>query len=340
MRVIVTGGAGYIGSHAVASLVQAGHDALVIDNFSNSTPQAIAGIRTITGQKVAWHELDVRDGSGLRRVFRSFEPEIVMHFAGLKAVGESWHRPVDYHDNNVGGLLSLIGCMRDTGVSRIIFSSSATVYGESASCPVPESSALRPTNPYARSKAMCEMILEDAAGGASPIQSARLRYFNPVGAHHTGCIGEWPSGIPNNLMPYICQVASGRLSTLRVFGDDYPTPDGTGIRDYIHVMDLVRGHIAALEVLASGDRSFAVNLGTGGGCSVRRLIDIFASTNEVPVPFEIAPRREGDAAECFADVSLAKSLLGWESVLSLEDMCRDAWHWERTRVALSEQAGS
>lgn len=334
MRIIVTGGAGYIGSHAVVSLVHSGHEVLVIDNFSNSGSHAIAGIEKITGATIRWVDLDVRHEDALARAFAEFQPGIVMHFAGLKSVGESWLNPVDYYDNNVRGLLTVLRCMRDSGVNRIIFSSSATVYGEPTICPVPESAPQRPSNPYARSKAVCEMILEDAANGSSPIHSARLRYFNPVGAHPSGYLGEWPAGVPNNLMPYICQVASGHLPTLKVFGDDYPTPDRTGIRDYIHVMDLVRGHVAALNLLDSGSKSFVVNLGTGSGCSVRKLIEIFELTTGIAIPSVVAPRREGDAAECFADARLAKSLLGWETALSLEDMCRDAWNWERRRITL------
>jgi UDP-glucose 4-epimerase len=327
-RILVTGGAGYIGSHACVELLQAGYDPVVVDNLCNSRREVFGRIERIAGRPVAFHECDVRDAAALRRIFGAYAIDAVLHFAGLKAVDESVARPLDYYDNNVGGTLALCAAMAEAGVRRLIFSSSATVYGDPVSGPVSEDHPLRPTNPYGRSKAMAESILQDLFRSDPTWKIALLRYFNPVGAHESGLIGEDPGGVPNNLMPYIAQVAAGRLEALNVWGSDYPTPDGTGVRDYIHVVDLVRGHLAALAKLDGAAGVLTVNLGTGRGYSVLEMVTAFSRAAGREIPYRIAPRRPGDIASCHADPNLAQRLLGWRAEYDLDRMCRDAWRWQ------------
>lgn len=327
MKVLVTGGAGFIGSHTVVELLAAGHDACIVDNFCNARREVVQSIHAVSGAAVPVHDVDVRDREALAQVFERESPDAVIHFAALKAVGESWSQAREYYDNNVGGLNSVLDCMARAGVRDIVFSSSATVYGDANPSPIDESGAIAPSNPYARTKAICESVLSDvqAAGG---IRAAVLRYFNPVGAHPGGQLGEEPAGVPNNLMPYICRVASGRLPGLRVFGDDYATPDGTGVRDYVHVVDLAIAHERALAALADG--GFVVNVGTGRGYSVLEMVAAFARASGREIPYRIEERRPGDVAVCFADTSLAASRLGWRAERDLDAMCRDAWRWEQT----------
>ncbi len=325
---LVTGGAGYIGAHTCVELLQAGHDVVIVDNLSNSRREAVGRIERIAGRRPAFHECDVRDAAALRAVFRKHAVAAVLHFAGLKAVGESIERPVEYYQNNVGGTLTLCGVMAEAGVRRLVFSSSAAVYGDPDAVPVCEDHPLRPGHPYGRSKAMIEAILRDLHGSAPDWEIVLLRYFNPVGAHESGLIGEAPAGVPSNLMPYIAQVAAGRREALNVYGGDYPTADGTGVRDYIHVVDLARGHLAALEKLPAAGGVLTVNLGTGRGYSVLEVIDAFRKASGRDIPYRIVPRRQGDVAACFADATLAASLLGWRAEHGLEAMCRDAWRWQ------------
>lgn len=329
-RVLVTGGAGYIGSHACVELLAAGHLPVVVDNFCNSRPEALARVRAISGRDFPVHALDLRDRDGLRRVFADEAPEAVLHFAGLKAVGESVAEPWRYFDNNVGSTLALVEVMRESACRTLVFSSSATVYGVPGQVPLTEDAPLAAINPYGRTKLMIEQMLGDLAAAESGWQIALLRYFNPVGAHESGLIGEDPAGIPNNLMPYITQVAVGRLPRLRVFGGDYATPDGTGVRDYLHVVDLARGHVQALDWLQEARPGGAtpINLGTGRGVSVLDLLRAFEAASGRPVPFEIVARRPGDAAVCYADASRAGRLLGWRASRELDAMCRDAWRWQ------------
>ena len=325
---LVTGGAGYIGSHACVELLQAGHEVVVLDNLCNSRREVLGRIERIAGRAPAFHECDVRDAAALRDVFRRHAFDAVLHFAGLKAVGESVERPLDYYDNNVGGTLALCAAMAEAGVRRLVFSSSATVYGDPDTVPLREDHPLRPTNPYGRSKAMVEAVLQDLAQADQGWRIALLRYFNPVGAHESGLIGEDPDGVPNNLMPFIAQVAVGRREALSVFGDDYPTPDGTGVRDYIHVVDLARGHLAALEKLNSAPGVMTVNLGTGRGYSVLEMVGAFHRASSREIPYRIVGRRAGDIATCYADPSLAQRLLGWRAERGIDEMCRDAWRWQ------------
>jgi len=329
MKVLVTGGAGYIGSHACVELMQAGHDVVIFDNFSNSYEAAIARIARIVGRTPEFTKADVRDSGALREVFARHRFDAVIHFAGLKAVGESVEKPIEYYDNNVQGALVLCRVMAQAGVGMLVFSSSASVYGNAASVPIREDAPLGPTNPYGHSKLMVERILQDlqaSARGAWRI--ALLRYFNPVGAHPSGLIGEDPQGIPNNLMPNIAQVAVGIRQKIRVFGGDYPTRDGTGVRDYIHVVDLARGHLAALGTMQRERRGMTVNLGTGRGVSVLEMVRAFERASGRAVPFEHVARRAGDVAECYADPSLAEKILGWKATYTLEDMCHDTWRWQ------------
>ncbi|MGH8492656.1 MAG: UDP-glucose 4-epimerase GalE [Moraxellaceae bacterium] len=330
MKVLVTGGAGYIGSHTCIELLQAGHMPVVVDNFSNSKPEGLRRVREITGQDFPVHNLDVRDRLALAKVFADEKPDAVIHFAGLKAVGESVAKPWLYYDNNLGSTLVLIEVMKAAGCRRLVFSSSATVYGIPDSVPLDESSALSAINPYGRTKLMIEDMLRDLAAAEPEWQMVLLRYFNPVGAHESGRIGEDPNGIPNNLMPFISQVAVGRLPQLRVFGGDYPTPDGTGVRDYIHVVDLAQGHVKALDWLSRENPAgaTAINLGTGQGYSVVDMIKAFEAASGRKIPYEIVARRPGDAASCYADPVLAEKLLGWKAVRGVEAMCRDAWRWQ------------
>ncbi|MBI4989459.1 MAG: UDP-glucose 4-epimerase GalE [Rhodocyclales bacterium] len=325
---LVTGGAGYIGSHTCVELLQAGHEVVVVDNLCNSSGAAIGRIERIAGRKVAFHECDVRDAAALRGIFREHAVDAVLHFAGLKAVDESVAQPLRYYENNVGGTLALCRAMADAGVRKLIFSSSATVYGEPDAVPVREDHPIRPTNPYGRSKAFVEAILQDVFRSDPSWKVALLRYFNPVGAHESGLIGEAPSGTPNNLMPFIAQVAAGRREALNIFGNDYATPDGTGVRDYIHVVDLAQGHRSALEKLDDMSGVVAVNLGTGRGYSVLEMVDAFRKASGREIPCRIVSRRAGDVASCYADPGLAARLFGWRAERDLEQMCRDAWRWQ------------
>jgi len=329
MKVLVTGGAGYIGSHTCVELMQTGHEVVILDNFCNSHPAVIERIGRISGKTPEVEKGDVRDTGTLRDVFARRRFDAVIHFAGLKAVGESVEKPLEYYDNNVQGALSLCRVMAEAEVGMLIFSSSATVYGNASSVPIREDAPLGPTNPYGRSKWMVERILGDLAASAPGAwRIALLRYFNPVGAHPSGLIGEDPQGIPNNLMPNIAQVAVGVRDRVRVFGSDYPTRDGTGIRDYIHVVDLARGHIAALETLQRERHGITVNLGTGQGISVLEAVRAFERASGRTIPIERVARRAGDVAESYADPSLAERSLGWKAVYGLDDMCRDTWRWQ------------
>lgn len=326
--ILVTGGTGYIGSHTVVEFMAAGHDVFIVDNYGNSKPSVLDRIERIVGRRPGFQQIDMRDRERLRTLFEHYHFEAVVHFAGLKAVGESVSNPLMYYDNNVAGSIVLFDAMREAGVRQLVFSSSATVYGDPHAVPIMESFPLSPTNPYGRSKLMIEDMLRDLEKSDSSWRIAVLRYFNPVGAHASGLIGEDPNGIPNNLMPYLTQVAAGKLSQLSVFGDDYPTPDGTGVRDYIHVVDLALGHVAALEVLASHPGMLTVNLGTGHGYSVLQLINSFASVSGRAVPYKMAKRRPGDIAQCYADPAMARKVLGWQATRNIEQMCADAWHWQ------------
>lgn len=326
MKILITGGAGYIGSHTCVTLLERGYDVIVADNFVNSRRQVLDRIREITKRDFAFYEIDVTDEEVVEQVFTEHRIDGVIHFAGLKAVGESVHKPLEYYQNNVLSTIVLAkACIRH-GVGKFVFSSSATVYGDNE-VPLVETMPLRPTtNPYGETKAMCERILTDAAKAHPQFAVSLLRYFNPIGAHESGLIGEAPNGIPNNLMPYITQVAKGKLDKLRVFGDDYPTIDGTGVRDYIHVVDLAEGHMAALEHLVEGAHVY--NLGTGQGTSVLQLVRTFEEVNGVEIPYEITARRPGDVAESYADVTKAMRELNWTAKRGLEEMCRDAWRFE------------
>ena len=328
MRILLCGGAGYIGAHTYVELAARGHDVVVADNLVNSSALALVRLERITGAAVAFHQVDMRDRDAMARVLAGPAFDAVVHFAALKAVGESCERPLDYFDNNISGTINLLQAMKQAGVRRLVFSSSATVYGDPERVPVPETARLQVTNPYGRTKLVMEQLIEDLCQHDPGFRAANLRYFNPVGAHDSWLIGEDPAGIPNNLMPYICQVAVGRREKLQVFGGDYPTPDGTGVRDYIHVVDLARAHADALEYLVRADRSLTVNLGTGRGVSVLELLRGFEQASGRPVPYEIVARRPGDVAEVYADPALARQLLGWEARLGVEAMCRDAWRWQ------------
>ena len=327
-RILVTGGVGYIGSHAVVELLAAGQDVFIIDNLCNSSIAVLERIHKLAKPNFRFVQADVRDGAALDRLFAEQPIEGVIHFAGLKAVGESVSQPLRYFDNNVGSTLALLQAMDRAGVRRIVFSSSATVYGDPQQVPITEDSRLQVTNPYGRTKLMCEDILRDLQVSDPRWQVAILRYFNPVGAHISGLIGEHPNGIPNNLMPFITQVAVGQREFLSIFGRDYPTPDGTGVRDYIHVVDLAQGHLAALHYLQTQQTSITVNLGTGQGVSVQELADTFARVTGVPVPYRFVDRRPGDVAACYADTTRAREALGWQAQLGVERMCQDAWRWQ------------
>lgn len=326
--ILVTGGAGYIGSHTVVELLNAGHQVLIVDNLCNSSIAVLERIHQLATPNFRFVQADVRDGAALDRLFAEQPIDGVIHFAGLKAVGESVSQPVRYFDNNVGSTLALLQAMDRADVRRIVFSSSATVYGDPEQVPITETSPLRVTNPYGRTKLMCEDILRDLQVSDPRWQVAVLRYFNPVGAHISGTMGEHPSGIPNNLMPFITQVAVGQREFLSIFGRDYPTTDGTGVRDYIHVVDLAQGHLAALNYLQQRQTSITVNLGTGRGVSVQELADTFARVTGVPVPYRFVDRRPGDVAACYADTTLAREALGWQAQLGVERMCQDAWRWQ------------
>ena len=334
--ILVTGGAGYIGSHTCVELLNAGFDITVFDNFCNSNPEALARIRKITGRKPELITGDCRDRSALTAALRHSKAEAVIHFAGLKAVGESVEQPLSYYDNNVAGTLRLLEAMQECDVKTLVFSSSATVYGDPLRLPLTEDHPLAPTNPYGRSKLMVEEILRDLQRSDNSFRIAILRYFNPVGAHASGLIGEDPQGIPNNLMPFVAQVAIGRREILNVWGNDYPTPDGTGVRDYIHVVDLALGHLKALEALEASrhaqDNQYSdcltVNLGTGRGYSVLDVVRAYEQASGQPIPYQIAPRRPGDVAVCYADPKRALETLGWQAKLGLEEMCASSWRWQ------------
>lgn len=327
--VLVTGGTGYIGSHTCVALLDTGYDVVVLDNLCNSKASVIDRIKAVTDKKITFVHGDVRDRKCLQNLFRQYPIDAVIHFAGLKAVGESVANPLKYYDNNVMGSLCLTEIMAEFNIKTLVFSSSATVYGFSDDKPIPEDSPLTPYNPYGRTKRMVEQILEDLHASDNGWNIALLRYFNPVGAHESGLIGEDPNGVPNNLMPYVSQVAIGKLKELSIFGNDYPTPDGTGVRDYIHVMDLALGHVAALQGFARHPGLLTVNLGAGRGYSVLELVKTFERVNQMPIPYRIAPRRAGDIAIYFADAQLARKLLNWETKRSLEDICRDTWRWQK-----------
>ena len=327
VKVLVTGGAGYIGSHTVVELLAAGHQVVVLDNYCNSQPAVFERIEQITGKSVRVVEGDIRNPAVLDATFAGQDIAAVIHFAGLKAVGESVAEPLKYYDNNVAGTLSLLQAMGRHHCKKLVFSSSATVYGDPETVPIREDFPLRATNPYGQTKLMIETLLRDLAASDSEWQVMLLRYFNPVGAHTSGLIGEDPRGIPNNLMPFVAQVAVGRRDALNIFGDDYATRDGTGVRDYIHVSDLALGHLAAMEALAPGCE--ACNLGTGEGYSVLEVVDAFRRASEATIPCRIVPRRPGDVAQCYADTAHSARRLGWRARRTLADMVADHWRWQR-----------
>jgi len=328
MKILVTGGAGYIGSHTCLALLGSGYEVTMVDNLSNSKVESVRRVEQLTGKKMGFHQADLLDRSDMNRVFAGDRFEAVIHFAGLKAVGESVRIPLHYYNNNITGTIILCETMARYGVKNIVFSSSATVYGDPSSVPIREDFPVNPTNPYGRTKLMIEEILRDLYISDPEWNIALLRYFNPVGAHESGRIGEDPNGIPNNLMPYIAQVAVGRLSELQVFGDDYPTPDGTGVRDYIHVLDLAQGHIHALEKLMEKPGVVTYNLGTGRGYSVLEMVRAFEQACGRKVPYRITERRPGDIATCFADPSRANRELGWKALRGIDEMCAHTWHWQ------------
>ncbi|MBV5274933.1 MAG: UDP-glucose 4-epimerase GalE [Lamprocystis purpurea] len=328
MRVLVTGGAGYIGSHTCVEMLGSGHELVVVDNLCNSKEESLRRVRALAGRDFGFVQADLRDRAALDGIFAAQSIDAVIHFAGLKAVGESVQLPLEYYDNNVSGTVTLCRAMAAAGVKNIVFSSSATVYGDPASVPIREPFPLSATNPYGRSKLFIEEILRDLHVADPAWNVVLLRYFNPVGAHPSGRIGEDPNGIPNNLMPFVAQVAVGKLPKLRVFGDDYPTPDGTGVRDYIHVVDLARGHLAALNKLRDQPGAVVYNLGTGRGYSVLEMVAAFAEASGRPIPYEIAPRRAGDIATCYADPAKARDELGWQAQYGIAEMVRDAWRWQ------------
>jgi len=330
MKILATGGAGYIGSHTCLELLEADYDVVVVDNLSNSKVESLIRVQRIARRSLSFYHVDLLDREALTSVFRDHEINAVIHFAGLKAVGESMHIPLRYYHNNITGTLILCEVMREFGVQMIVFSSSATVYGNPQKVPITEDSPLSPTNPYGRTKLMIEEILRDLRTADSGWEIALLRYFNPVGAHVSGQIGEDPNGIPNNLFPYISQVAVGNLKELAVFGNDYPTPDGTGVRDYIHVVDLSRGHLKALEKLRTKPGLVTYNLGMGRGYSVLEVIAAFSKACGIPIPYKIVGRRPGDVASSYADPSLAHRDLGWQATKGLTEMCADSWRWQFT----------
>ena len=329
MAILITGGAGYIGSHTCIELVKSGRDVVIIDNLRNSKKEAVKRIEKILGKPVKFYEGDVRDRELLRKIFTENKIEAAIHFAGLKAVGESAQIPLEYYENNLDSTFVLCDVMKEIGVKKIVFSSSATVYGLSKTMPLVETMPLGAINPYGRTKLFIEYILRDIYNADNDWCVALLRYFNPIGAHESGLIGEDPKGIPNNLMPYISQVAVGRLEKLRVFGNDYNTPDGTGVRDYIHVVDLAVGHVKAVDWVLENKGCEAINLGTGNGCSVLQLREAFEKASGIKIPYEIVGRRPGDPDEVYANADKAKKLLGWEATKTIDDMCRDTWRWQK-----------
>lgn len=326
--ILVTGGAGYIGSHTCVELASAGFDLVIVDNLSNSKRESVRRVEELIGREIPFYVEDIKNADGLRSIFKAHHIDAVIHFAGLKAVGESVEQPLRYYENNVAGTLSLLAVMQEFGVKQLVFSSSATVYGEPSQVPIPETESIKPTNPYGHSKAMVESILFDLAHAQPEWSIAVLRYFNPVGAHVSGRIGEDPNGIPNNLLPYITQVAVGKRPFLRVWGGDYPTHDGTGVRDYIHVLDLAKGHVAALRRLAKKPGCLAVNLGTGQGYSVLDMVKAFEKASGREIPYEMMERRAGDITTCYAQSDKALQELGWTAQLGVDEMCRDSWRWQ------------
>ena len=328
MNVLVTGGAGYIGSHTTIELLDAGHDVIIVDNFSNSSPIVLDRIKLISQREFKFYEVDITDREKLEVVFEEHEIDAVIHFAALKAVGESVAKPLEYYLNNITSSLVLFDLMRKYGVMKFVFSSSATVYGDPEMCPILEDFPLSVTNPYGRTKLMIEDILRDMCLADKSLDVAILRYFNPIGAHKSGLIGEEPEGIPNNIMPYITKVAIGSLPHLNVFGDDYDTLDGTGVRDYIHVVDLAEGHVKALEKLNENPGLLTYNLGTGNGYSVLQLVNAFSKASEKIIPYVITDRRPGDIAMCYADPSKAERELGWKAKYGIDEMCQDSWRWQ------------
>ena len=333
MNVLLAGGAGYIGSHTCVELIKAGHSVVIADNFSNSCPEAVKRVEELTNTKIPLYEADVCDKDAVEKIFAENELDAVIHFAGLKAVGESVEKPTLYYRNNIDSTLTLLEAMIKHKVNNFIFSSSATVYGTPKTVPLVETMPTgSPTNPYGWTKLMMEQILSDTARANPDFSVVLLRYFNPIGAHESGRIGEDPNGIPNNLMPYITQVAAGRLEQLGIFGDDYPTHDGTGVRDYIHVVDLAKGHVKALDYSGAHNGCEVFNLGTGTGYSVLDIVKAFEKVNGIEIPYVIKPRRAGDIAECFANAEKAEKVLGWKAEKDLEEMCYDSWNWQSNNV--------
>ncbi|MBQ8726497.1 MAG: UDP-glucose 4-epimerase GalE [Clostridia bacterium] len=326
--ILVTGGAGYIGTHTSIELIEAGYDIVVVDNLSNSKYEAVKRVESIVGREIAFYKADVCDKDAMRKIFSAHKIDAVINFAGYKAVGESVYKPLEYYENNIYGMLALLDVMREFGVKNLAFSSSATVYGNPHTVPITEEFPLSTTNPYGSTKLFIEYILKDLAKADKDFNIAILRYFNPVGAHPCGLIGEDPNGIPNNLCPYITKVAAGKLERVNVFGNDYDTPDGTGVRDFIHVVDLAKGHVLAVNKLLTGSGLFIVNLGTGRGYSVLEMITAFSKALGKDIPYVVAPRRPGDIATCYADPSLAEKLIGFKATKTLDDMCRDALNWQ------------
>ena len=326
-KILVTGGTGYIGSHAVVELLEAGEEVVIVDNFSNSSPDVLEKIKKITGKEFDFYEVDLLDEENLEKVFKENELESVMHFAGLKAVGESVAKPIEYYHNNITGTLILLKLMKKYNCKKIVFSSSATVYGNPAKLPITEEFPLSTTNPYGSTKLMIEQILQDVNVSDKEFSAAILRYFNPIGAHESGLIGERPNGIPNNVMPYIVGVAKGKYPELTVFGNDYPTPDGTGVRDYIHVVDLAKGHLKALDKIRKEPGIKIYNLGTGNGYSVLELVNNFEKMNNLKVNYKIGARRPGDIPACYANASKAEKELGWKAERKIEEMCKDTWNF-------------
>lgn len=328
MKILVTGGSGYIGSHTVLELLEAGYETVVLDNLCNSSEESLKRVEKITGKKAAFYKADIRDQAAMDKIFAEEKPEAVIHFAGLKAVGESVQKPLMYYDNNIAGTVTLLNAMKEHGCKKIVFSSSATVYGKPASVPIREDFPLSVTNPYGRTKLMIEEILGDVYTADSSWDIILLRYFNPIGAHESGLIGEDPEGIPNNLLPYVAKVAVGRLEKVNVFGNDYDTPDGTGVRDYIHVVDLARGHVKAIEKIAQNPGLKIYNLGTGNGYSVLDIIHAFSKACGHDIPYVIGPRRAGDIDMCYADPQKAYEELNWKAEYDLNKMCEDTWRWQ------------
>ena len=328
MQILLTGGAGYIGSHTCVELLNSGYDVVVADNLSNSNVESLKRVKQITGKDVKFYKADILDKKAMRKIFKKNKIEVVIHFAGLKAVGESNQIPLKYYENNISGTVALCEVMNEFGCKKMVFSSSATVYGVAEKMPLTEDMPLGAINPYGRTKLFIEDILRDLCKSDNEWSVALLRYFNPIGAHESGLIGEDPKGIPNNLMPYVAQVAVGRLKELSVFGNDYDTVDGTGVRDYIHVVDLARGHVKAVDYVAGTLGCEAINLGTGNGVSVLELVEAFKKASGVDVPYKIVERREGDPAKDYANADKAKKLLGWEAEFGIEQMCKDSWNWQ------------